>query len=282
MNNRALTLSALMGVLGVFFVESYVQSIEEEAKRKFGVETMVWVAKRDIREMETVTEEMLDLKAVPNDFAEPSAVKISPDATGKARSTSLRAVAGSVAIVPIKRNEQITLNKLTEPGMRTGLATQVAPGRRAVSIPVNDFTAASKLLKPGDRVDLVGIIDGGGPKENRVAKTLLQDVVVLSTGRYVTNNVARLIENDTGGGQPKIKSLAEDFTFNSVTLEVDPLQAQMLVLLSSMQFNLHLVLRNNDDSERPMIQALTLTEVLGPDIMRIRLQTQGAPNAPRR
>jgi Flp pilus assembly protein CpaB len=49
-------------------------------------------------------------------------------------------------------------------------------------------------------------------------------------------------------------------------LEVEPAQAQMIVLLMASSENaLTLSLRNNDDNERVQIPSATIYEVLGPD-----------------
>ncbi|MEK6705924.1 MAG: Flp pilus assembly protein CpaB, partial [Bdellovibrionota bacterium] len=164
-----------------------------------------------------------------------------------------------------------TFNKITEPNMRTGLAPQVAPGKRAVAVPVNEVSGVAKLVKPGDRVDLIAVLDLGGSKDAKISKTILQDVVVLAVGRSVTNNVPRIIEADPFGGNPRVKSLAEDFTFASVTLEVEPVQAQLLALVMANGENaLTLSLRNNDDSDRVNIGSTTFNEVLGPDAAQAR------------
>ena len=42
MDNRALTLSVVMAILAVFFVQSYVSSIEEETRKKFGGQEQNW------------------------------------------------------------------------------------------------------------------------------------------------------------------------------------------------------------------------------------------------
>lgn len=271
MNNRALTLSLLMAVIAVFFVQSYVSSIEEEAKKKFGTEVLVIVARKDIREMDTINETMLEFKLIPKRFLEPAAVSLEKKEEDKESAKTLKGLTGTIAVVPIKKGEQLTYNKLTDPSIRTGLAPQVAPGRRAVSIPVNEASAVSKLVKPGDRVDVIAITDLGGGKENKVAKTVLQDVVVLSIGRYITNNVARLVETDPAGGKDRVKSLAEDFSFASVTLEVEPPQAQAIALLLASGDNaLTLSLRNNDDVERVNFPSTTLMDIFGAEAARIK------------
>jgi pilus assembly protein CpaB len=270
MNNKALTLSLLMAIIAVFFVQSYVSSVEESYNKKYGTRVLVLVAKRDIKEMESVNETMLEFNEIPKKFLEPAAISLeSKDEENKEKSKTLRGLSGTIAVVPIKKGEQLTFNKLTDPSIRTGLAPQIAPGRRAVAIPVSESTAVSKLVKPGDRIDLIAIVDLGGGKENKVAKTILQDVVVLSIGKYITNNVPRVVEADPVGGKDRIKSLAEDFTFTTVTLEVDPVQAQTVALLMNSGDNaITLSLRNNDDIDRVNFPSTTLTDVFGADAYR--------------
>jgi pilus assembly protein CpaB len=260
-----------MAVVAVFFVQSYVSSVEDAAKKKFGTEVLVIKAKRDIREAETINETMLELKLIPKRFLEPAALSFEQKEQGKEAVKGLKDLAGMVALVPIKRGEQVTLNKMVEPGIRTGLAPQIAPGKRAIAIPVSETSGVSKLVKPGDRVDLIAVIDMGGGKEGKIAKTLFQDVVVLAVGRNVTGNVARTIEADPFGGKDKIRSLAEDYSFASVTLEVDPAQAQELALVMNSGDNaLDLVLRNNDDTDRQNVGSTSYMEVLGADAAKIR------------
>lgn len=282
MNNRAVSLSLFMAGFAVFFVWSYVSKIEETAQRKFGAEVWVIKARKDINEQDTLTEALLEADKVPKRFLEPAAIYIDPQDVGtqgnqeayeRASNAKIRSLIGSVAIVPIRKGEQLGFNKISEPGIRTGLAPQVSPGKRAVAVPINDVTGVAKLVKPGDRVDLIAVLDTGQGKQNRVVKTVLQDVVVLAVGKNVTNNAARLIERDTVTGRERIKPLTEDSSFNSVTLEVEPAQAQMVALLVSNGDNgLNLALRNNDDTERVQTGSLMISDVLGADRARVPAQ----------
>ena len=270
MNNRALTLSLVMAVMAVFFVQSYVSSIEEEEKKKYGTSVMVVVAKKDIREMDTINETQLEYMVIPKKYLEPAAVSVESKTEDASSAKTLRSIAGNVAIVPIKKGEQMTYNKITDPSIRTGLSPQIAPGKRAVSIPISETSGVSKLIKPGDRVDLISVVDVGGGKDKKVAKTVLQDVVILSVGRYITNNVARSVEADPLGGKERVRSLAEDYSFTTVTLEVDPIQVQTIFLLLNSDDNaVTLSLRNNDDSERVNLPDTTLAEIYG-DYLRSR------------
>ena len=263
MNNKALTLSLLMAVMAVFFVQSYVSSLEEEVSKKFGTEVLVIVAKRDIKEMETINETLVGFKLVPKRFLEPAAISFERREEDKETAKSLKSLTGQIAIVPVKKGEQITFNKISEPSIRTGLAPQITPGKRAMSIPVTDVSGASKLIKPGDRVDLLAVLDPGGNKINRVARTVMQDVVVLAVGRNVANNPARSVTEDPFTGKDKVRSLAEDFSFSTITLELDAIQAQSLALLVGLDSTITVTLRNNDDTDKMNLGMTSFNDLVG-------------------
>src|SRR4051794_24313554 len=125
MNNKAFTISLALAGMAVFMIWSYISSQEEDLKKKYGGEQKVVVAKRDIQEMYEVTENSIEEVAKPKNFIEPGYAKTKSE------------VVGFIAMVPIRKGEQITLNKIREPGIRTGLSKQVSPGKRAVAIPVD-------------------------------------------------------------------------------------------------------------------------------------------------
>lgn len=275
MNNKALTLSVVMAAFAVFFVQSYVESIEEEAKEKFGTEVLVVTAKQDIKEMATINETMLELTPVPKRFLEPAAISFTTNKQDEAVVKNMKKLAGTVAVVPVKKGEQITYNKLTAPSLRTGLAPQVTPGRRAVALAVNEVSGVAKLVKPGDRVDIIAVLDVAGARDSKLVKTILQDVVVLAVGRNVTNNIPRLIERDPSSNQTKIRSLTQYDGFASVTIEVDPAQAQGLALITSdRNAVLTLSLRNNDDTDRTSLSGMTIWDILGSDAQRAKALRQ--------
>jgi len=272
MNNKALSMSLIMAALAVLFVSEYVSTIEEEARKKFGAEILVVKAKKDIKEMETINETHFETKKIPKRFLEPAAISFEKqDENDKEIQKSLKDLAGNIAIVPIKKGEQITFNKITEPSMRTGLAPQITPGKRAVAVAVNEITGLSKLVKPGDRVDVIATFQVTEDKRSLISKTVLQDVVVLSAGRNITNNIARLVEMDAMGGKEKFRNLNEFADFGSVTLEVEPAQAQLLSFLKATDAALILSLRNNDDNERQNYQATGMLDILGQDAGKVPL-----------
>ncbi len=128
------------------------------------------------------------------------------------------------------------------------LAGRLNPGMRAVSISVNKTSAAAKLIRPGDRVDIYGIRSmtlGPGLKarlvrnavlglgrvnplnnELMVSETLLEDIRVLATG--TTFKAA-------SKGQGK---------YETITLAVTPKQAHKLTLARATWSDLTAVLRS--------------------------------------
>lgn len=259
MNSKAMLLSIVMAGIAVFFVVSSVSSIEEQAIHKFGPDVTVMVAKEDIKEMETIVESMLEPRIVPGNFVEPSAVRFSGTVKEESEvfQESVKRLMGSVAVVSIKKGEQIAMNKISETSLRTGLAPQITPGKRAIAIGIDEVSSVAKLLKPGDRVDVISVIDGGtgvGGRDSKVAKTLFQDVVILAVGRNITNNLARRVDMDAQTGKQRIRSLTEYDGYSSVTVEVDPTQAQLLAAIMAGSGNrILLTLRNNDDTDRSSI-----------------------------
>ena len=268
MNSKAMGLSLVMAGVAVFFVMSSVTSIEEQANKKFGDEITVLVAKDDIPEMANIVESMLETKVVPKNFVEPTAIRFNTlvkDDSVEFQS-EVKRIIGNVAIVAIKKGEQLALNKISEASVRTGLAPQVTPGKRAISISIDETSSVAKLVKPGDRVDLIAVIDAGsssGGRDNKVAKTFLQDVVILAVGRNITNNIARRVDFDPQSGRSKVRSLTEFDGYSSVTIEVEPLQAQMIAAITTGSGNrLILTLRNNDDTTPTALSGSRATDAL--------------------
>ncbi len=122
------------------------------------------------------------------------------------------------------------------PGSR-GLAGDIKSGLRAISINVSGAAAVSGMVRPNDRVDVLGTFSFPSrqhPGElELVTLTVIQDVTVLATG----SETAKTAPN--AGGRPG--------SYNTVTLEVTPREAEMLVFAEQIKGRLALALRNPDD-----------------------------------
>lgn len=252
MNSRAFTTSLLLAGIAVFMIYSYIESRETELQSDYGNQTPVVVAKEDIKELEIIDDRKVKLVNVPKKFQMPGSFSRVED------------LYNTIAAVPIKKDEQITVPRVTYPGAQSGLSRQISIGKRALSIQVTEGQAVSRLLKPGDRVDVLALLDyASGKKEKLKVKTVLQDVLVLSTGLYVTNSVP--LVNLKAGNDTRQMKLNSYTNYNTVTLELSPFEVQKMVFLISASNGIYLSLRNNDDKTVERIQATRLYDVLGED-----------------
>jgi pilus assembly protein CpaB len=255
MNNRAFTISFVVAALAVSMVYSYVSSTEESYRLRYGTEVSVVVASRDIKELDILDDTNLTMISMPATFKQPGT------------SQNKKEFMGALSVAPIMKGEQVTRSKVTQLGTRTGLARQVAIGKRAVTIKINDDTGVSKLIKPGDRVDVLTTTDptGTGNKLQVEMRTILQDVMVLATGKYVTNTVPGILEVDPNKSDRKTKvNFSEYNQFGNLTLEVDPYQAQQLVFAAK-HLDIYLTLRNNDDNTKEDLTKVKMFDLMGKD-----------------
>jgi pilus assembly protein CpaB len=256
MNTRALTLALIISAIAMFMTMTYIDTKQAELIEKYGEPVAVVIATQDINELELIDDRKVTLTTVPKKFVMPGHFK------------EVKEVENTVATVPIKKGEQITQPRLTFPGQQTGLSRQVSVGKRAISIPVNESQSISKLIKPGDRVDVLVPIDyGAGRKDLSTIKTVLQDVLVLSTGQSVTNSLPLVgvkSEESRDAEAVRLLKLNTNIRYNSITLELDPYQVQKLTWAINF-FNRapSITLRNNNDKEQVRIAPTTIFDLLG-------------------
>jgi pilus assembly protein CpaB len=253
MNSRAFTLSLVIAGIAMFMVYSFLEGREAQFVEEYGNPSPLVVAKVDIKELELIDDRKLKIENIPKKFQMPGHFK------------KIEELYNTIAATPIKAGEQITRPRITYPGAQSGLSRQIAVGKRALSVRVEETTAVSKLIKPGDRVDVLATIDyAGGKKERIKVKTVLQDVLVLSTGLYVTNSIP-IVNLQTSETESREMKLNKYVNFNSVTLELDPYEVQKMIFIISSGGGIHLTLRNNDDKTMERITGTRLYDVLGED-----------------
>ena len=251
---RNLWLSILFGVFASFLIYSYSQEKKAEYDKKFGAIKTVVVAKEDIRELAIINETMLETITVPAEYVDPSAVGNKEEIVGK------------VAAIPIPKKQQISKNLLLIPGADTGISNQVALNKRAVSIPVDEVRGVAKLIRPGDRVDVVVALDTGkGVTQRRESIILMQSVEVLATGVSIVNNIPRVMEMDPNGKNIIQTNLTGDTKYSTITVEASPKEAQDLIyILSTSRGNIYFTLRNPNDQAAPSrLPSSTSESVLG-------------------
>lgn len=117
------------------------------------------------------------------------------------------------------------------------LSQDVKETMRALSINVGGAAAVSGMVRPNDHVDVIGTFtfpSKDRPEEMElVTFTVVQDVTVLATGTETSKNISGNTAKATGYG--------------TVTLEVTPREAEMLVFAEQIKGRLVLALRNPAD-----------------------------------
>lgn len=264
---RTFWISVGAALFAVMLLYSYTQEKTEALNKKLGAKQRVVVVTKDVNEMETIDETMLQIIEQPVDFIQPQAI------------ADPEAAVGQIALAPIKKGEQLLQSKIMKPGPVTGLSLQVAPSKRAVSIPIDETRGVSKLLNPGDRVDIVTALDvGKGVSQRREVKTLMQDVVVLATGLRVVNELPVLYEKM--GREDFLKNLRGDTSFNTITVEASPEEAQDLIyILSTSPGSLFLTLRHPSDHTKKRIPESTIESLLGQVTRAVLNKQQRVPAA---
>lgn len=252
-STRTFWISLGLAVMAMFLIYSYSQEKRAEYDKKYGATKRVVVATKDILEMSTIDDSMLTYEERPVDFIEPSAIGSPEDAVGL------------VAAAPIKAKEQILSTKLLTPGPNTGLALQVAPNKRALTIPIDEVRGVGKLVRPGDRIDIITSVDAGNSQKQRIeVKTILQDIPVLAVGPNITNNIPRSLELNGGNNKAQFRNLIGDLSFSSITIEVTPKDAQDIIyVLSSSPGSMYLALRNPNDRAINTLSTANVNTVLG-------------------
>ena len=256
---RTLWISVGAALFAILLLYSWSNEQRTAMAKKYGSTKRVVVASQDIAEMDNIDESKLTVIDLPVDFIQPDAI------------SEAEVAVGQVAAVPIKKNEQILQTKLLLPGPDTGLSMEVSPGKRAITLPIDDMRGVSRLLRPGDRIDIIAALDyGKGADSRREVRTILQDVVVLATGLNVLNKIPRRFELDANGKTINRINLSASTNFTSIVVEAKPEEAQQLIyILSTSPGNLFTVLRHPNDRLQAPTRSVTVEDLLAkPAIVR--------------
>jgi pilus assembly protein CpaB len=150
---------------------------------------------------------------------------------------------GSLALVTIPIGAELTSSDIGS-NVAFALPVRLAPGMRAVSIPVDRVKGVSGMILPGDRVDVIAIPPGGSSGPPPKAVTIFRGIRVLAVGNTLENAVA------TPG--------PDEQTAATVTLEVNPKQADLLAWADA-NSTLRLALRSPREAIRSEpVEELTL------------------------
>jgi len=222
--NRALILLGLfLGLVSAALVVVYLSKADDSGGGNVsgGAATPVVVASQGVPAGTRVTEDMVTLKSI-------SSEAILPDVFLKTKD-----VVGQVTRVPLVAGEQVIPSKVLRTGFEIAnvenpaLAYVVPEGMRGVSVEVSSVIGASGLIRPGDYVDVILTVKTSTEGEtggNQIAKTILQNALVLSIDQTVAHPVA----GDDGSSSPPAEDGTSNADASSVTLAVSPVHGEVL------------------------------------------------------
>ena len=191
----------------------------------------VLVAAVNIGVGEAITPSHVKMASWPTSVVEPGILRTSKDAEGRVARTS------------IVTGEPIFEAKLAPPGQGGLMPVLVPPGKRGVTIKVDEAVQRSGFVVPNSRVDVLVTMSRkvGLDKESRI---VLQDVTVLASDQTV-----EMKDN-------------KPVTMTTITMALLPEEAERLALAQN-EGKVTLALRNMQDNSRVTTAGITTGRLLG-------------------
>jgi pilus assembly protein CpaB len=144
-----------------------------------------------------------------------------------------------MALALMARNEPILLSKITAPNQPATLSSMLEPGKRAVTVRVDDVRGVAGFIQPGDLVDVVLIRTEAESRSNEsYSDIILQSAKVLAIDQVTGERTE----------QPVIAK--------AVTLEVKVEDAQKILLAVNIG-RLSLILRQPGEASSDLVQRVT-------------------------
>ncbi len=169
-------ISLVLGLASAFGIWGYLSKIQKKAQ-EVALTRNVIIAAKEIMSGAKVTAEDLTVKALP--------LKEVPNNT----SPKAESFIGRIPKTTIAADEVISFDKLLEENSPGGITSLIQKDQRAITIRVNDITGVGGFINPGDRVDLLSVVDIG--KGELVSKAILQNVLVIAIGELLLDPNSR-------------------------------------------------------------------------------------------
>lgn len=204
----------------------------------------VLVAQRALPTGTIITADALGFQAWPEEMVQ--------DAYFIDGESDISTLLGTVVRHPVTAGEPVTQGSLVSPGDRGFLAAALAPGMRAITVPVDARTGVAGFVFPGDRVDMVLTQEvGGDGGALKTSETILRNLRVLATDQSTTQET-----NEVGDTVVR--------EFRTVTIEVTPKIAEKVAVAQTIG-QLSLSLRSLADNQSELERALASGDVTIPD-----------------
>lgn len=244
-----LGIASLAGLLASYLVYSVVAQIQAKAPEP-GNQPVV-VAAVNMGLAETVTKDHVKVVAWPKTSVPAGSL------------SSLEQAHGRVVRSSIVAGEPLLDSKLApEMSGRGGIMPMLVPdGQRAVTIKVDDAIRETGFILPNSRVDVLVSITGATPGSEHIAKTILQDVLVLASGQTVELRDNKPVQMTT------------------VTMALTPDKVERLTIAQT-EGRLFIVTRNLNDKTVVKTSGATRTSILSDGAPAPKPPVASAPRRP--
>jgi pilus assembly protein CpaB len=187
----------LLVVVGAGWGYLLLHWLNKQAKKGEANWSPVVVSLVEIAPRTTITRDMVDCVPFPKD-------NIAPDAI-----TILTNVVGKVAVDRIKTKAQVRVSDIMQRGQTPTFSFSIPPGKRAITISVDEIRGVGSGIKPDDHVDILVTYHDTNMRQD-TTRLALQDVPVLWVNQGETDPAS------SGGAK------------SSITLAVSPEDGELL------------------------------------------------------
>ncbi len=224
----ALVLGGASAMLSLSYLNRQKAAIAAKANLESGEKVQMMVAKRPLGRGDAISAETVAAREIPVEYSHSLALK----------AADFDRVEGKLLAYPIKAGEMI-LPSLIQGGAAS-FSARVEPGRRAVTMQVDEISSISGLVEPGDLIDLLLTASQGSRRSAPVP--VLLGVEVMATGQRVANDPR------TG----------ESRRYSTVTLNTTPEQARNVISAREMG-KITALLRNPKDKPAGAVEEVDVS-----------------------
>lgn len=207
-------IGVVLGLGAILAINDHLRRQESRIKRLLeeGRAVEVVVARIDIPKESTLTINMVETRIVRSASLQPGDL------------SSLDSAIGKFAEVDILKGQHINSNMVRSLAVAKYLSQAVPQGMRAVTIPVDKISAIEGLIKPGDKIDIIGtfVVPVGGGRTEPIVITVFEGVRVLATNRNISQyRVSKAADTITVALKPEdVRDLIYILTWGKLTLSL--------------------------------------------------------------
>ncbi|AWV87920.1 Flp pilus assembly protein CpaB [Bradymonas sediminis] len=249
---KLLIAAVIVGAFAALLVYLFSQQQTEKLEAIKADEVEVIYSATDVPEGAALTKDNVTVKKVPRSNLPPNPIYQSEFSDYVGAPVNRRIQAG----------DMLLSSDIASVQSANTLSSRIPPGERAMSLPVDTISGVSGLLRPGDRVDILGTFPvageeqtiqdaGGGASTGYMTITLLQSVTLLAVGQEISGISAG---GQDGSGRAR-------GGYSTITPSVTISEAELLTIAQT-RGELMILLRNSEDVEQGTIKSTTLRRVL--------------------